>query len=117
VGEYLLNNRWVFDTGDDPDITTAFATNLNVDIKAQREDLLHIAIPIGSPRVMGTYMDTWPGGVNLGGAIERAKLSYWPLRVRRRLAASTRLRSNPPISSRNPPPIAAKMGLRYTIVK
>ncbi len=25
-----------------------------------------------SPRVMDTYMDTWPGGVNLGGAIERA---------------------------------------------
>jgi hypothetical protein len=23
VGEYLLNNGWVFDTGDDPDITTA----------------------------------------------------------------------------------------------
>ena len=29
VSEYLLNNCWVFNTGNDPDITTAFTAGFN----------------------------------------------------------------------------------------
>jgi len=33
VGEYFPDHRRVFDTGDDPDITTAFAAGFNIDLK------------------------------------------------------------------------------------
>jgi len=33
MGKYFLNHYRVFDTGNDPDITTAFATGCYFDIK------------------------------------------------------------------------------------
>jgi hypothetical protein len=33
VGEYFPDHRRVFDTGDDPDITTAFAAGFDIDIE------------------------------------------------------------------------------------
>jgi hypothetical protein len=80
-----------------------------------------------SPRVMDTQVDTCSSSLGCGGPSRHQLMgsmesrggsrSYCTSRVRRRLSTRTRLRSTPPISSKNPLPIATRTGRRYTIVK
>ena len=54
VGEYLLNNRWVFDAGDDLDITTALSAGFNINVKHALQALCpgHCCVAFGRSLVL-----------------------------------------------------------------
>jgi hypothetical protein len=47
VGEYLVNDQWIFNTGDDFDSATAFTSRFDVDIEhtsSPKQTLKHLCL-------------------------------------------------------------------------